>query len=122
MRELALPAPGGKDQLCEQVARIASRPLNRHRPLWELHLLSGLEGGQMALLVKFHHAATLVGYYPVSVVTDGLGLNITVQSYLDRLDIGLVFCRELVPDLEGLLGYLTEAIDELHEATSRDTG
>ena len=57
VRELALPAPGGKEQLCEQVARIASRALDRHRPLWELYLLSGLEGGQLALLVKFHHAA-----------------------------------------------------------------
>ena len=34
-------------------------------------------------------------YYPVSVVMDGLGLNITVQSYLDNLDFGLIACREL---------------------------
>ena len=38
VRELALPAPGSKGQLCEQVARIASRPLDRHRPLWALYL------------------------------------------------------------------------------------
>ncbi len=65
--------------------------------------------------------ATVLGYCPVSVVSDGLGLNITVQSYQDNLDIGLVSCRELVPDLWDLLGYLTDAIDELHEAPSRHT-
>lgn len=57
VRELALPAPGTPEQLGEQVARIAARPLDRSRPLWELYLLSGLEQEQMALMVKFHHAA-----------------------------------------------------------------
>ena len=57
--------------------------------------------------------ARLEGYFPVSIVTDGQGLNITVQSYLDDLDIGLVSCRELVPDLWDLLTWITEAVDEL---------
>ena len=35
----------------------------------------------------------------MSTIVDGQGLNITVQSYLDTLDFGLVSCRELVPDL-----------------------
>ena len=52
----------------------------------------------------------------MSVVADGQGLNITVQSYLDRLDFGLVSCRELVPDLWDLLGMLTDALDELRAA------
>ncbi len=65
--------------------------------------------------------ATVLGYYPVSVVADGQGLNLTVQSYQDNLDIGLVSCRELVPDLWDLLGYLTDAIDELHDAATRHT-
>ena len=42
-------------------------------------------------------------YIPISIVTDGMGLNITVHSYLDRLDFGLIACRELVPDLWDLL-------------------
>ena len=46
VRELALAAPGTDDQLAEQVARIVSRPLDRARPLWELYLIHGLEGGQ----------------------------------------------------------------------------
>jgi diacylglycerol O-acyltransferase len=41
-------------------------------------------------------------YYPVSTITDGQGLNVTVVSYRDQLDLGLIACRELVPDMEEL--------------------
>ncbi len=57
VRELALPAPGTDEKLSEQVARIFSRPLDRARPLWELYLIHGLEGGMVAMLTKIHHAA-----------------------------------------------------------------
>ena len=56
VRELALPAPGDDRQLAEQVARIFSRPLDRARPLWELYLIHGLEGGRVGMLTKIHHA------------------------------------------------------------------
>ncbi len=52
-------------------------------------------------------------YYPVSTVADGIGLNMTVQSYLDNLDFGLIACRELVPDLWELCDLLPGALDEL---------
>ena len=45
LRELALPAPGTKEQLGEQVARIHARQLDRTRPLWEAYVITGLEGG-----------------------------------------------------------------------------
>jgi hypothetical protein len=39
----------------------------------------------------------------VSVITEGQGLNITVQSYLDRLDFGLICDPDLVPDVDAML-------------------
>jgi diacylglycerol O-acyltransferase / wax synthase len=56
VRELALPAPGTDGMLAEQVARIVARPLDRTRPLWEIYLLHGVQGGRVAVLTKIHHA------------------------------------------------------------------
>src|SRR5215210_1151157 len=52
VRELGLAAPGTDRQLADQVARIASRPLDRARPLWELYLIHGLRSGHVAMLTK----------------------------------------------------------------------
>jgi WS/DGAT/MGAT family acyltransferase len=57
VRELALPEPGDDRQLAEQAARLHARPLDRRRPLWELYLVHGLQGGQKAIYTKVHHAA-----------------------------------------------------------------
>jgi len=57
VRQLALPPPGDRYQLADQVARIVARPLDRNRPLWELYLIDGLEGGLSAQLTKIHHCA-----------------------------------------------------------------
>jgi len=56
LRELALPRPGDERQLGEQVARIASRPLDRSRPLWEMYVIRGLADGRVGILSKLHHA------------------------------------------------------------------
>ena len=67
--------------------------------------------------------AKLLAHYPVSVITDGQGLNITVVGYLGQLHFGLVCCRELVPDIEALAGYLADELDLLTEAAGqRATG
>jgi diacylglycerol O-acyltransferase / wax synthase len=57
LRELALPGPGTREQLGEQVARIHGRQLDRSRPLWEAYVITGLEGGRGAFYTKIHHAA-----------------------------------------------------------------
>jgi diacylglycerol O-acyltransferase / wax synthase len=57
VRELALPKPGDHRQLAEQVARIHGRALDRAHPLWELYVIHGLEGGNVGVFTKIHHAA-----------------------------------------------------------------
>jgi diacylglycerol O-acyltransferase len=54
VRRSALPRPGSMQQLRELVARIVSRRLDRDRPLWEVYLVEGLEGGRVAILAKSH--------------------------------------------------------------------
>lgn len=53
----ALPAPGGQEELEHYIEDVLSRPLDADRPLWELHVIEGLEGDRVAGLVKTHHAA-----------------------------------------------------------------
>ena len=50
-----LPAPGGDAELYEWLGDFWSHRLDRHRPLWEMTLLDGLEGGRWALVTKTHH-------------------------------------------------------------------
>ncbi len=57
VRRVQVPPPGTPAQMDRVVAELASRPLDRRRPLWELSVLNGLEGGRIAVLIKIHHAA-----------------------------------------------------------------
>ena len=56
LRHLTLPRPGTMEQLRALVARLHAIPLDRTRPLWQYHLIEGLEGGGFAVYVKVHHA------------------------------------------------------------------
>lgn len=57
--------------------------------------------------------AQLESHYPASVIMDGVGLNITVLSYLDRLDIGIVGDRELAPNFDLLVEAMADELKEL---------
>jgi diacylglycerol O-acyltransferase len=73
--------------------------------------VSNVPGPQRPLYVG---GARVVGIHPASAITDMTGaLNITLFSYDGSLDFGLIACRELVPDVWNLIGYLRDALDEL---------
>ena len=56
VRHTALPAPGSEAQLRDLIGRVMSQPLDLERPLWQLYLIEGLEGGRHACISKTHHA------------------------------------------------------------------
>jgi WS/DGAT/MGAT family acyltransferase len=56
LRHTGLPHPGTDEQLKALAGRVFSQRLDRRRPLWEIWLVEGLEGGRFALVAKTHHA------------------------------------------------------------------
>lgn len=56
VRPYRVDSPGGRRQLDEAVGRIASTPLDRSKPLWEMYFIEGLANGRIAVLGKIHHA------------------------------------------------------------------
>jgi hypothetical protein len=76
-------------------------------------VISNVPGPRNAL---YFAGAKMTNYIPVSTIADDMGLNITVHSYLDRLDFGLIADRELVPDLWDLVDLHIDEIGVLFEA------
>lgn len=56
LRRSALPSPGRVRELLELTSRLHGSLLDRHRPLWETHLVEGLNDGRFAVYTKIHHA------------------------------------------------------------------
>jgi WS/DGAT/MGAT family acyltransferase len=79
------------------------------RPNWNL-VISNVPGPQFPLYMA---GARLKANYPVSVITDGMGLNITVMSYNGTMDFGIVADREQMPDVWKLIGWLRDELEEL---------
>ncbi|MDP9139415.1 MAG: wax ester/triacylglycerol synthase family O-acyltransferase [Pseudomonadota bacterium] len=71
LRHSALPYPGGERELGILVARLHSHPLDLSKPLWEAHIIEGLENNRFAIYFKAHHCAI-----------DGMGAMRMVQRWL----------------------------------------
>jgi diacylglycerol O-acyltransferase / wax synthase len=86
-----------------------SKLANNMAPLANL-AISNVPGPNMALYLA---GAKMLTYYPVSIVTHSLALNVTVQSYNGSLDFGLIACRKAMPDLPELAKYMQKTFDEM---------
>ena len=92
-----------------------ARLADRLPPLANLPI-SNVPGPPVPLYIA---GARLLTMSPCSMPYHGQSLNITVESYCDALDFGLVACRRTVPDLAELADRLLPALDELEAAVQR---
>jgi hypothetical protein len=86
--------------------------VERLRPLWNV-FVSNVPGTPVPLYVA---GARLDALFPLGPVYDGFGLNITVISHLDELDIGVVACSDLVPEVEDLANEILQGFADLFDA------
>lgn len=84
----------------------------RHRPIHNL-VISNVPGPPFPLYLA---GAELVAAYPMGPIMEGAGLNVTVLSYRDSIDIGFLADPLLVPDLWDLAGYIDDSFAELKSA------
>ncbi len=99
VRRVAVPAPGGLEELADLTADIAGRQLDRTRPLWQMWVVEGVEHGHVGLIAKMHHAA-IDGALGVELMSQLFDLEPTpppqeppeLESPRDRVpsDIGLL--------------------------------
>jgi diacylglycerol O-acyltransferase len=69
----------------------------------------------------YWNGASLDGIYPASIVFDGFAMNITLVSYSQSLDFGIVACRRSLPEVQRMIDYLEDALAELEEVAGLRT-
>jgi len=96
IRQRRLPAPGARSQLGADVAEIMAAPLDRTRPLWEIHHVTGLANGSFALVLKLHHA-----------LADGVG---AVEVGAAMLDEFAALAPQAPPAIEAARGLVARHV------------
>jgi WS/DGAT/MGAT family acyltransferase len=99
-----------------RASRVTMSLAATRRPIWNL-VISNVPGPQFPLYCA---GARMEANYPVSVITDGMGLNITVMSYCGHLDFGIVADREQMRDVWQLIEWLGDALTELRPSTREE--
>lgn len=100
----ALPALAG------QAARLSSRLRVMERARAFNLIISNVPGPRVPL---YYAGALMVAYYPLTAITDGQGLNMTVMSYRDTVYYGFTADRELMPDVDSLGRYVEEELADM---------
>ena len=97
-----------------QVPGMLLMPLGLASPLPPFNtVISNVPGIQQTM---YWNGARLDGSYPVSIITDGIALNITMVTNDKNVDFGIIACRRSVPQVQRLIDYMEEALVELEEA------
>jgi WS/DGAT/MGAT family acyltransferase len=85
LRRARLPGGGGPKELAAYIGAITGRPFDDSRPLWEMHLIEGLEEGHVAIAAKVHHS-----------LVDGISGTDLIAAFLDLDAQG----RDIIPPSE----------------------
>jgi diacylglycerol O-acyltransferase / wax synthase len=121
----------GRDLVPELGEFAASQLFGRGARFYSRSGLAGLHPPAVNLVVSnvpgpdfplYFAGARLLALYPLGPIYDGVGLNLTVFSYLDRVGFGFVGGAELAPDLSDLADAVDESLNELEkeaDATAR---
>lgn len=64
----------------------------------------------------YWNGARMDGSYPLSIITDGMAVNITLVTYDQNVDFGIIACRRSVPQVQRMIDYMEDALIELEEA------
>jgi hypothetical protein len=109
--EFAAPA------VAARAARLVSnmRVFDRVRPLFNV-VISNVPGPNVLL---YSVGARMVAIYPMGPIAEGVGLNITVMSYMGSMYFGLVAGREAVPEVDAITRHVVEALEELKKPADR---
>jgi WS/DGAT/MGAT family acyltransferase len=95
----------------------SSRLADRHRPIQSL-VVSNVPGPPIPLYCL---GARVVATYPMGPLIEGSGLNLTVLSNTGNMDIGVMACRELVPDLQDIADAFVQEVELLLKAAAART-
>lgn len=85
-------------------------------PMFNL-IISNVPGPKQTL---YFNGARLEAIYPLSIVTQGQGLNITFMSYCGQLNIGYTACHRSLPDLHRLVDYTKEELEQTELLLARE--
>ncbi len=130
VRPYRVDSPGGRRQLDEAVGRIASTPLDRSKPLWEMYFIEGLANGRIAVLGKIHHALA-DGVASANLLARGMDLQTGPQadddSYAtDPAPSNSQLIRTAVADhmrhigrLPGVMRYTAQGINRVRKSTKK---
>ncbi len=105
----ALTVVMGVPLMGSQMLRIAEKA-----PLPYNVVVSNVPGSRNKLYLN---GAEMVGFYALNLLYDMQALAITITSYVDSLDFGLIACRKTIPELNQLASYLTAEFEELNKAS-----
>ncbi len=114
LRHSALPAPGSQRELGVLVSRLHSAPMDRRYPLWECHVIEGLEEDRWSLYIKAHHSQ-VDGVGGIRLMRRMLSVDPTQRDMLPAWAVG-----EQGPDQSGVVRPEPARPTAIERATARD--